>query len=885
MGKALILESLGSGNYKIQYQFDTVLVDRRIAEMEQSITNIDVLEIPAQQEIIDVAAQIRDDAVHNLNIAIASGIEEDIKKETLTLNQADTYLNEQEREMSLLKLRKLSLEQRKEFAQKYRKDPIETTAWCADFSSDILGEVSTVEIVSSTQHPVIIRPGGIKGDEAVYANTDGMMASPESNDAFGWLFNTMMLPGHQKWFSRYRIGNISAFHTDDPNKCNVVFDEEESKELKLNINQQESAYNLPIVYLECHAEAFKLGDRVIVEHEEVKGSEDERGVYQPKRVIGFESHPRPCGLSFIIWAGTNTIDYNRKYFILKRGVLSEREGLDNFELVDDGKYNLIWTGIGHLDPDDYGYRTLPTEGDGIRVPETDTGRDTKKQEGTKVRFMTNQVVEDEIWDAYIIDTGSFTYNYIEVDDSLTRTPYKISSKASVCRYTTKGTAYNDFGILTFNRLLEAGPGIILTKAWHTNSFGSSIPTIDRGYTTRFNGTREYIDLASSEPEASAICCAVGSTLEYSGIQRLIRGEAFKIGIAQLAEPLTAQKYNFRDKDEPGFGFIADTGQYYRSWDETTNDVYMIDANTIYGKVVDSNGFTTTSGQQYINNDITLPYGITESGEVTYVRKEKDTEFTMANVGLYVKGSMVEESGMESILSLWGDGVLPAEHNGPIQIRPRDYHPLQVHHGDFDVVVFRRIVYKSYETELLPYKILRVINPSYYFHAQVRRTIIKSEIQYAISVNGKVTDLPYTTTVRENRLSVLSEEYMGGAIPLLTSYALGPWTDIGFDKDGFATEEDNTQLTRIFVSESGGNVFVGFDTFPIESRHDLVTTGDVLHPEFDDSSQNFPPYIDIEYVTPKGRRWLIFDSSGSVVEDITPPTENRINGVSIVDPRG
>ena len=69
----------------------------------------------------------------------------------------------------------------------------------------------------------------------------------------------------------------------------------------------------------------------------------------------------------------------------------------------------------------------------------------------------------------------------------------------------------------------------------------------------------------------------------------------------------------------GFGFIGDTDKYYRSWDEATHDVYMIDANTIYGKVVDSNGFTTTSGQQYINNDITLPYGVTDDDKLTYVK--------------------------------------------------------------------------------------------------------------------------------------------------------------------------------------------------------------------------------------------------------------------------
>lgn len=887
MGRARILESIGAGEYKIQYEFDTVLVDKRIAAMKQSLVNIKEIEIPAQQAIIDTASDIVGDLEHDLNVAIGEGITENIKQATSALNQGTTYLDRQKREMSLLNLRSLGLSQKIDFAEKYRKDPIVTKAWCADYSANIVGEVGTIELVSSTQHPVIIRPGGIDGDSAAFQAIDGVMASPESNDAFGWLFNTMMLPGHQKWFSRYRVGNIIAFHTDDPNMCNVVFDEEESEELKLDINQQASAYNLPIEYLECNAEAFKLGDRVVVEHEEDKGPEGERGVYKPVRVIGFESHPRPCGLSFIIWAGSDTIDYNRKYYALRRGSLSQRESLDHLELVDDGKYSIIWGGVGHLDPDDYSYRTLPTEGDGIRVPETDTGRDTKKQDGNKVRFMTNQSIEDELWIAYQIDAGGgVVYDFLGADDSLTRAPYKLEPKASVCRYTTKGEAYNDFGVLTFNRLLEAGPGIILVKAWHTNSFGSAIPIIDRGYTTRFDGTREYIDLAAEEPEASAICCAVGSTLEYSGIQRLIRGEAFKIGIADLAEPLTSQKYNFRDKDIPGFGFMADTDHYYRSWDESTNDVYMIDANTIYGKVVNEDGYTTTSGQQYINNDITLPYGMTEDDRVTFVRKEKDTEFTMANAGLYVAARMVEESGIQDVIKLWGDGELPAEHNAPILIRQMEYHPLQVHHGkSFDVVLFRRIVYKSYETELLPYKILRVINATLYYHAQVRRTIITSETQYAVAVNGKITDLPYTTTTRESRLSVLSEEYTGPPVPLLSLYALGPWIDIGYDKDGFATEEDNTQLTRIFVSEAGGTCFVGFDAFPIEAKHDLVTTGTVLHPAFDAVLQSFPPYIDLEYVVPKSRRWLLFDTGGSMTEDLDPPTENRINGVSMLDPRG
>lgn len=890
MGKALILESLGSGNYKIQYTFETVIVDQRILELEVTIENLVTVEIPAQEALTAAAETSVADAIHNLNIAIGLEIEDEIRDKGAALIQARKYLSDQKSELSLLNITKTSLEATLEFLIKYRLKPVELKAWCVDYNEKISGEVGTIEPVSSTTDPVIIRPAGIKGKDAKYEEaSDGIVASPASMSAFGWLFNTMMKPGHQKWFSKYRVATLMAFHTDDGNICNVRFDEALSEDLELDVNQTETSYNLPIEYLECNAEAFKLGDRVIVEHEEeLPTGENTRGFFVPKRVIGFESHPRPCGLTFIVWKGDDTIDYNREYYLLRRGELQIREDLDNWEIIDDGKYSIIWDGVSHEDPDNYGYRTIPDEGDGLRVPETDTGRDAKKQEGTTVRFMTNQTLEQELWTAYEIDAG-FIYKFLGADDSLTRAPYQMDTRASVCRYTTKGSSYQDFGILTFNRLLEANGGILLTKAWHTNSFGSAIPIINRGYVKRFDSSREYVDLAADEPEASALCCAVGETTDYRGIEYLIRGEAFKIGNAKLAEPLTEQKYNFRDKTDSGWGFISDVKNFYRSWDESTNDVYMIDANTIYGKVVNSEtGFTITSGEQYINNDITLPYGITEDKKLTYVRKRKDTEFTMHNVGLYSAGQLVEESDFQDVITLWGDDSeagKPAEYNAPILIRQTDCRPLQVHHKNFDIVVYRRVIYQDHETELLPYKTLRVISASYYFHAQVRRTIIKSEIQYAISVNGKITNLPYTTTVRESRLSVLSEEYVGSPLPLLTGLALGPWMDIGFDKDGVPTAEDNTQLTRIFISESGGNAFVGFDTFPASCKHNIEVTNDIIHPEFDDSVLSFPPYIDLEYIKPKGRKWLVFDSSGSVVEDITPPDDNRINGVCMLDPRG
>jgi hypothetical protein len=875
MGKALIKKSLGSGLYEISYIFNTAKVAKRITELNNKINQLDNVEIPAQEAIVSTAQSSLDAAETALSNAITSGIEEDIVNANTAVIQANEFLQKQERELSYLRLTRTSFSKSVQFLEDNTTENKTEQAWCADFNTELEGEVGSIEIIGERIHAVIIRPGGETGNNSAYTGvTDGNMTPAAGLSPYGWLYNKIKLPGWQKWMSKYRIGTIRKFSTDDPNRCDLDLDPAFSSQQNLNVNQSSRVYNIPIEYLDCNEEVFRPGDRVVVEY---SGDKGDNFPYSPQRVIGFESNPRPCGIVLITWEGTTTIDYNRKYYRLRQGEIVEQAALSQWTLTDDGKYNLAWGGIAYDDPDDYTYSTLPTEGAGLTVPETDTGTSIRNQQNQVVRFMTNQSVEDESWTAFEVSIG-FVYQFLNMFDSLTRTPYKMKPKTSMCRYVKLNDSWDSFGILTQNIKLEAGPGIILTKFWRTNSFGDSFPWVARNYYTDINRARQYYDFTNSGTKIPSLAASVLNSPTLSGDFPTIIADAFTSGGSQLAEPLNEELYTWQDS------IAGSTRSFHRSWDLVTDSVYMIDANTIYGKVIDGDGFTVTSGQQYINNDIKLIYGLTDTQKLDYVRKQKSTEYELHNTSLYIADELIEESDFQPIIALYDDTeFIPAEFLGPIEIRQTEHYPLQIYHDtNFDACVYRKITYVSHESELLPYKTPRWVLSST-IDAQVRRTITTFRINYRIVVNKTITDLDYEIIARESRLTVLSTAYSGPSIPSISGFAFGPWSDVGYDKDGIATSEDNSQITRIFYSATNDNLFVGLDVFPVDFKHDINVTSNILHPEFDNSVLNFPPYIDLEYETPKDRKWLVFNKSGNVNYDITPPSAKRVNGVCMLNP--
>jgi hypothetical protein len=93
------------------------------------------------------------------------------------------------------------------------------------------------------------------------------------------------LPGWQKFKPTFRKGVCTAVDYD-ADKMSVSLDSALSSAQSLNVNQASTLTNIPVVYMECNAEAFEVGDKVVVQF---TGQN-----WANPRVIGFVGNPEPC---------------------------------------------------------------------------------------------------------------------------------------------------------------------------------------------------------------------------------------------------------------------------------------------------------------------------------------------------------------------------------------------------------------------------------------------------------------------------------------------------------------------------------------------------------------------------------------------------------------
>ena len=206
----------------------------------------------------------------------------------------------------------------------------DVNAWCCDAVTDLpMGQaVATIEIPGERDHGVLIRPA-FKNDHG-WTEKDGLLQpawaiSPQSN-----YFNWALHPGVEKWKPRYRLGKIIDLKPeqdqctvelesqtigrpsraqDGPlldvnNPIQLITDEEGNEQKVLpgpRITSEQGVTTLkevPIEYMDCNAQVFSAGDRIVVEFKD-------RDWNQPV-VIGFPEDPKPCRPSgIVLWGKPN----------------------------------------------------------------------------------------------------------------------------------------------------------------------------------------------------------------------------------------------------------------------------------------------------------------------------------------------------------------------------------------------------------------------------------------------------------------------------------------------------------------------------------------------------------------------------------------------------
>lgn len=183
--------------------------------------------------------------------------------------------------LNILKLQKLSVEKRNEALDAIPESET-ITAWCADLTEDLTGEVGLIEVPGEPQ-AFNIQPG-YEGNAAYDPSRDGQLTPTLAMDPAAALYNLAMLPAWQKWKPTYRYGTITAITGDT---ADVILDAATSTQQGLSVNQASTLTNVPIEYMYCNGTAFEVGDEVLVKF---AGQDWSNPV-----VVGFIEGPKSCG--------------------------------------------------------------------------------------------------------------------------------------------------------------------------------------------------------------------------------------------------------------------------------------------------------------------------------------------------------------------------------------------------------------------------------------------------------------------------------------------------------------------------------------------------------------------------------------------------------------
>lgn len=288
MGKATITSEVGAGEYIVDLVFDRAAGDAEISKLTAENADLQTLldGLAVERTSARVALAI---TLQELSAAIAAGDQATRRAANAAYQSAREEYLAIETKIKMTDLLKASNSKRAAYIQSKMPEDRSTTAWCADYTEGLSGDIGTVEAGREDgRGEITLQPG--YGNAAGYTpSRDGMLRPIVTMSPAQAFVNYVTLPGAGKWAPRYRTGVVSAIDTD-LNTADIDVDSTPSSHQALETNQAPVLSGIPVVYMECHAAAFEVGDHVVIEFE----GQD----WLSARVIGFVSHPVPCAAGF-----------------------------------------------------------------------------------------------------------------------------------------------------------------------------------------------------------------------------------------------------------------------------------------------------------------------------------------------------------------------------------------------------------------------------------------------------------------------------------------------------------------------------------------------------------------------------------------------------------
>jgi hypothetical protein len=269
MGHGIIKANKGAGLYSVEVVYNTARVEAQIAKLTASAARFDASIASVEIILADLQSQL---AADTGNDALRAQV------------------IEAQRRLNILKLQKTSALKYIEYLSDNTPPNRTIDIWCADLVDNITvgSDVGLAEVPNEYGRSNIV-PAYF--NEHTYSpDKHGYLTPSASMLPASCYFNRALFPAWQKWRVRYRYGVITEIDYD-ADTCSVSLDQATSSEQGLNVNNVTALSGIPIVYMQCNAVAFSVGDHVQVTF---SGHQ-----WQNATVTGFYSNPKPCSTFFV----------------------------------------------------------------------------------------------------------------------------------------------------------------------------------------------------------------------------------------------------------------------------------------------------------------------------------------------------------------------------------------------------------------------------------------------------------------------------------------------------------------------------------------------------------------------------------------------------------
>ncbi|MFK5952471.1 MAG: hypothetical protein QM498_05375, partial [Desulfobacterium sp.] len=208
------------------------------------------------------------------------------------LNIEQKKLVELRKKIAILSMQKLSIEKRKQYLENKMPADKTVSAWCADLTEDLSGEIGTVEIPGESTY-IQIQPG-YENNAAYDLDRDGQLLPAVVSTPAQTFYNLAMLPGWQKWKPLFRYGTITAI---DGDTADITLENIKSSQQSLEINQTDTLTGVAIEYMSCNSGAFADDDEVLLKF---PGQSWEAPI-----IVGFKDNPKPCTSKLLVSLGAD----------------------------------------------------------------------------------------------------------------------------------------------------------------------------------------------------------------------------------------------------------------------------------------------------------------------------------------------------------------------------------------------------------------------------------------------------------------------------------------------------------------------------------------------------------------------------------------------------